>query len=46
MDSWLCGYYVLMRIRAVAKGTALEDARFDQHNMVQKEAVEILLGLL
>lgn len=45
IDSWSCGYYILMRIRAVAKGTALEDARFDQRDMVQKEAVNILLGL-
>lgn len=34
-----------MRIRGFSKGTALEDARFDQRDMVQKEAVDILLGL-
>lgn len=45
MDSWSCGYYVLMRIRAVAKGTALENAQFDQRDMVHQEAVEILLQL-
>ena len=34
-----------MRIRAVAKGTALENAQFDQRDMVHQEAVEILLQL-
>ncbi|KAF8162013.1 hypothetical protein BJ912DRAFT_935672 [Pholiota molesta] len=45
MDDWSCGYYVLMRIRAIANSIDLENARFDEQEAIQREAAEILVNL-
>ncbi|KAF8161385.1 hypothetical protein B0H34DRAFT_796185 [Crassisporium funariophilum] len=45
MDDWSCGYYVLMRIRAIANSVDLENARFDERETIQREAAEILVNL-
>ncbi|KAJ3502810.1 hypothetical protein NLJ89_g8719 [Agrocybe chaxingu] len=45
MDSWSCGLFVLMRIRAFKEGRGPEVARFDQRDAMRKEALAILLEI-
>ncbi|KAF4618575.1 hypothetical protein D9613_009688 [Agrocybe pediades] len=46
MDSWSCGYYVLMRICGLARGTTFENTPFKVQDEVRREALDIVLGLL
>ncbi|KAF9548287.1 hypothetical protein CPC08DRAFT_729532 [Agrocybe pediades] len=45
MDSWSCGYYVLMRVRGFLEGNTFDKTSFTVRDAIRQEALDIVLGL-